>query len=219
MFILESNFVFSSLILHFLVKWPKEKNYIASNSSFHMVDYKHLIDMGLTFSQFIHRTKKNEKRFEEIYQSIEIPADIQEKIQRVDTSVIILTFAENWCTDSVVVVPILEKLSEINPKIRHVIVPRDDVIEEFNEHFLTGGKSKIPFVLFLNERFEELSRWVERSTYTIEKVIELKSQNLEKVDYYKASLALYKSKELIAATTKELSECLYKAGLMAKMTL
>ena len=183
-----------------------------------MTSYKSFVDKGCDYSHFIHRTKKNERRFEEFYNLIKVPTAIEEKIKKVDTKIIILSFAENWCSDSVLVLPILERLNELNTDIQHLIIPRDDVLEDFNVNFLTGGKAKIPFILFLNERFEEVNRWVERSNYTYEKIFELKEKQLSKVDFYKAILSLYSSQEIIDATIKELSDALYRAWLIAKAT-
>ncbi|MHA1687651.1 MAG: thioredoxin family protein [Candidatus Heimdallarchaeaceae archaeon] len=183
-----------------------------------MLAYKSFIEKGQDYFHFVHRTKKNEKRFEEFYTLIKIPPTIQEKIKKVDSKITILSFAENWCTDSVSVIPILEKISELNSNIQQLIIPQDEVLDEFNAYFLTGGKTKIPFILFLNERFEEVNRWVERSTYTYERIFELKEKQLSKVDYYKAVLSLYTSQEIIDETVKELSDALYRAWLIAKGT-
>jgi len=70
----------------------------------------------------------------------------------------ILVITEPWCGDSLALLPIIQKLSERNPTWEIRILLRDKNPELMN-HFLTRDVRSIPIFLFLDERFNLITRW------------------------------------------------------------
>ncbi len=173
----------------------------------------------MSYNDFIKRTQKNYDRFNEVYEKTSFLESDIDFLRKIDVKLKLLIIAENWCSDSFLIGPIMHKMSEYSPQLEVLFLPRDDILDEFNKHYLTGGKAKIPFLLFLNERNEETHRWVERTTQTFEKIMELKNQNLEKAVYYKEVLKLFLSEESIVETAKILMQEVKRAVFITKTTL
>jgi hypothetical protein len=70
----------------------------------------------------------------------------------------ILMITEPWCSDSLALLPIVRRISEINGQWNIKICRRDDN-PELMDQFLTNGMRAIPVFLFMNEKFELLFRW------------------------------------------------------------
>jgi len=177
------------------------------------------IKKGCSYQEFIRRTPKNRERLEKVYSSVSIPIDLHEQIKEIETSIRLLVFAENWCSDTVLVLPIIQKLTELNENLDLIVVPRDDVIEEFKRYLLTKGKAKIPLVLFLIDRTDEVKRWIERTEYVDKEVKRIKSLDMKKTDAYRSVVQFYVAEGTIDNTTKVLACELIKAEIVARLTM
>ncbi len=181
------------------------------------LDY--FINKGCSYQKFIERTPKNRERLDKVYSSVKIPKDLKDQITRINAKIRILVFAENWCSDTVLNLPILAKLSELSKNIDLIVVPRDDVMEEFKKSYLTDGKAKIPLALFLLDRKEEIHRFVERTKHVAESVKEIKSKEIKEPDIYRSVVELYLRKDTIEKTTKILACELIKVEQIALTTM
>lgn len=85
------------------------------------------------------------------------PQPITEPI--VVTKVAVIT--EDWCGDSVNYVPVIFKVCQNLPNVEIRVFKRDS-FPEVRDANLYNGKAKIPVIVFLNDQFEELGRFVER---------------------------------------------------------
>ena len=173
------------------------------------------ISKSCSYQKFIERTPKNRERLDNVYSSATIPKKYKQQIKEMKSTIRLLVFAENWCSDTVLTIPVLAKLAELNDNIDLLIVPRDDVIEEFKQDFLTEGKAKIPLVLFLLDKTKEVKRWVERTKKTNERIKEIKAQHVKKSEIYRSVVELYLKKGTIDETTKVLACELIKVELIA----
>ncbi|NPD89683.1 MAG: hypothetical protein HGN29_13310 [Asgard group archaeon] len=181
------------------------------------LDY--FVSKGCSYQEFIQRTPKNRERLARVYSEVSVPKDLESQINDIRTHIRLLVFAENWCSDTVLTLPILSKISEISDYVNLIVVPRDDVIEEFKKNYLTYGKAKIPVVLFLIDKTEEINRWIERTQYVNHEVKKIKSLDLKKAESYRSVIEFYMSKGTIENTTKVLACELIKADIIARSTM
>ena len=70
----------------------------------------------------------------------------------------ILVLTEAWCGDSLALMPVLQKISEVNENWQLKVLHRDSNPELMNK-FLTHGMRAIPVFLFLDADGELLLRW------------------------------------------------------------
>lgn len=73
----------------------------------------------------------------------------------------IAVVTEDWCGDSLNYTPVLFAIGERLPQIEIRVFPRDS-FPEVRDAYLSGGKSKIPVFVFMDDDFKELGRFIER---------------------------------------------------------
>jgi len=181
------------------------------------LDY--FITKGCSYPEFVDRTPKNRERLAKVYSEVSVPKDLESQIRDIHSHIRLLVFAENWCSDTVLTLPILFRLSEISDYVDLTVIPRDDVIEEFKKNYLTNGKAKIPVVLFLIDKTEEINRWIERTKFVDQEVKKIKSLDLKKSESYRSVVEFYMSKGTIENTTKVLACELIKTDIIARSTM
>lgn len=118
----------------------------------------------------IHYTALNEKRYKRLDKTIEIPEDKAEFFKKYRRSRTLLVIVETWCADAAQILPVINKITELNPKLNLKIVFRDDN-EPLMNLFLTNGGKAIPVVLFLDLQENVLARWGSRPS-TATKMVE-----------------------------------------------
>ncbi|MGF7398196.1 thioredoxin family protein [Thermoanaerobacterium thermosaccharolyticum] len=122
------------------------------------MDLKQLFYNGVSFSEFV-KSENNEitERLKSRYDNIALDGtavNFKNKVRYV------LAFAENWCPDCQVSVPIMAKLCDL-AKIDFKILKREGHEEEMKP-FYEDGKAKIPTFAFLDDSFNVVGTWIER---------------------------------------------------------
>lgn len=122
------------------------------NNSINYSDYKRLMKR-LVLDRFttgdvisetnINYTMLNEKRMNRWDKKLQIPEDIAAKIKDYNTKIIWLVITESWCGDAAHMLPVMNKIAELNNNINLRIVLRDDN-EDLMNLFLTNGNN--PFL-------------------------------------------------------------------------
>lgn len=94
-------------------------------------------------------TKLNDRRMKRWDKTIKVAGDTQLRIERFGESVTWLVITESWCGDAAHVMPVLNKLANLNDKIDFKVVLRDEN-PELIDAFLTNGGRAIPKVIMLD---------------------------------------------------------------------
>lgn len=100
-------------------------------------------------------TKLNDKRMKRWDKTIKVSAAARKKLIRFNSKVTWLVIAESWCGDAAHILPVLNKIAEINPNINYRVVLRDDNPQLMNA-FLTYGKMAIPKVIIIDDATGEV---------------------------------------------------------------
>ncbi|WP_136480400.1 thioredoxin family protein [Cognatitamlana onchidii] len=95
-------------------------------------------------------TKLNDKRMKRWDKTIKISKVAQKKIAEFDHKLTWLVITESWCGDAAHVIPVLNKIAELNPNIRLRLVLRD-VNPELMDGFLTNGNRSVPKVIMIDD--------------------------------------------------------------------
>jgi len=113
-------------------------------------------------------------------------------------------FSAEWCPDCQNAVPIVIKMAEETEGLDLVIIDRDEHVDELKDYQINGGL-RVPFVLFTNNKYQELTRWVERSQLAYELIYKAKMRALdENTDDYG---------QFVRQSFHERSKDLFKANL------
>ena len=95
-------------------------------------------------------TKLNHTRMNRWDKTLKIPEAMQQKIGDFKQHVTWLVITESWCGDAAHVIPVLNKISEINHHINMKIVLRDENLE-LMDLFLTNGNRSIPKLIMIDD--------------------------------------------------------------------
>jgi len=119
--------------------WMKTNNHMLKGGKLKPEYYQVWADYFVKFIESYERagvpiwgmTVQNEPMAVQTWESCIFTAEEEEYIRNVDIPIKVLVISENWCGDCTLNVPILARISELNNNIELILVPRDDVFEEF----------------------------------------------------------------------------------------
>jgi hypothetical protein len=179
-----------------------------------VLNLKREYDMAMPYQAYIDMLGKNLDLHNLHYKKFSINKEIRTKISGYGLSNI-LVITEPWCGDSLALIPIIRKISEINDFWEIKVLLRDSN-PEIIDQFLTGGVRGIPIFLFLDKRGELLFRWGPRpeATKNIYKAHreQIELGKIEKQEVIK-KIRVYYAKDRGIETLAELIEVFDKNGL------
>ncbi|MCF7559855.1 thioredoxin family protein [Sabulilitoribacter multivorans] len=103
----------------------------------------------------VNYTKLNDRRMKRWDKTIKIPEDVKHKISEFNQNITWLVITESWCGDAAHVIPVLNKIAELNSHIDLKLVLRDENLELMNA-FLTDGNQAIPKVIMIDNETKEV---------------------------------------------------------------
>lgn len=128
-------------------------------------------EMYLEYSKLgVQRMKRWEK-------TIKINDEQKERILKITKPQAWLVISEGWCGDAATALPIIAKISELNPSISLQIILRDEHPDLINA-FLTNGGQSIPKLIAYNPKEDKvLYTWGPRSLAATKLVEKEKEKN------------------------------------------
>lgn len=131
-----------------------------------------------------------------------------EKLQGVN----ILVISEPWCGDSIALLPIVKKISEVNSNWRLKVLLRDEN-PDLIDRFQTNGGRAIPIFLFLNSKCEYIFKWGPRPV-AAQNIFDKYREQINNGEVEKSKILLkirqYYSKDRGNETSKELLNIIIK---------
>jgi hypothetical protein len=119
----------------------------------------------------INFTLLNDRRMKRLEKTIIVSDDIQNKLSKFKINVTWLVVVETWCADGAQVLPVLNKMAELNTGIDLKIVLRDDN-ETVMDQFLTNGARAIPKLIIIDKQTEEVIGTYGPRPSTVTKIVE-----------------------------------------------
>jgi len=98
-------------------------------------------------------TKMNDQRMKRWDKTLKIAKSSQKKILAFSQNVTWLVITESWCGDAAHVLPVLNKIAELNSNINLRIVLRDENLELMDQ-FLTFGSRSVPKLIMIDDETE-----------------------------------------------------------------
>jgi thiol-disulfide isomerase/thioredoxin len=189
------------------------------NNSINYIDYRRLmqkmvLDKFTTGNEVteanINYTMLNEQRMRRWDKKIEIPELEKTKIKNFNAKVFWLVITESWCGDAAHVLPVINKVAELNPNINLRIVLRDDN-EDLMNLFLTNGSKSIPKLIMLDANtFEVLGVFGPRPSKATKMVEDYKKDHGTLTPEFKEELQRWYNKDKGDTTINDLTELLGK---------
>ncbi len=153
-------------------------------------------------------TKLNNRRMKRWDKTLKIPADIQHKIETLDTKVTWLVITESWCGDAAHIMPVINKVAEANNNITFKTVLRDEN-EALMDAFLTNGSRSIPKVVMIdNETEDVVGTFGPRPKVATQLVDDFKKEHGKLTSEFKQDLQVWYNKDKGQSVMEDLTEML-----------
>jgi hypothetical protein len=113
---------------------------------------------GGTFEDLLARPKDNSPMWEAVYKRAAIDKEAAERVRALQHRFHLLVINEDWCGDSVNVLPYVARLAEASEHLEMRILGRDANRDLMDTH-LTGAARSIPIVIVYDWDFREKGWW------------------------------------------------------------
>jgi hypothetical protein len=113
---------------------------------------------GSTFEELLARPKANSDLWNAVYKRAQIDEAAKARVAAITHRQHLLAINEDWCGDSVNILPYVARLAEASPLIDMRIIGRDDNRDLMDAH-LTGTSRSIPVVIVYDAQFHETGWW------------------------------------------------------------
>ena len=180
-------------------------------------EYRNLVDRlvsenattGATKTEtLIAYTKLNDRRMKRWDKTLKIPLTFEEKIKSVNTKITWLVITESWCGDAAHVLPVMNKISEMNENINFKVVLRDEN-EALMNQFLTNGNKSIPKLIMIDNRTNNVvSTYGSRPNVVTKLVNDFKNEHGSLTPEFKEGLQLWYNKDKGQSTLEDLTQLL-----------
>lgn len=125
-----------------------------------IVDWKNAFEAAKPYDVWLAEgeIQKNLDSMEQQRKELQLEPTVVAWLSKVQRTVQVFAFAEDWCGDVVRHVPVLQRVAEVCPKL-HVRYASRAAFPEIFVRFLTNGGEAVPKFVFLNEAFVECGNW------------------------------------------------------------
>ena len=116
---------------------------------------------ALSPQAYIEQMKVNRAPFEAIYESIQIPGEVQEFFDGLSEPVNLAVFHAEWCGDAVSTTPAILRLAESSGKINVGVFNRDEEVDLTNTFVPEHRANTVPVFVVLDREMGEIARFIE----------------------------------------------------------
>jgi hypothetical protein len=113
---------------------------------------------GSTFEDLLARRKDNSELWNSIYKRSALDPEAVERVRAIENRFHLLILNEDWCGDSVNILPYIARLAESTDHLEMRILGRDTNRDLMDTH-LTGKSRSIPVVIVYDADFREKGWW------------------------------------------------------------
>lgn len=153
----------------------------------------------------------NDRRMHRWDKTLRVPEEIEQEVSKFDKEITWLVISESWCGDAAHVLPVINKIAELNSNIRLRIVIKDENMELMDQ-FLTNGSQSIPKLIVLeNNTLEVLSTWGPRPSEATKMVEDYKKEHGSLDAAFKEDLQMWYNKDKGINIMKDLVSLLQRS--------
>jgi arginase family enzyme len=172
---------------------------------------------ALPFDRMVAEATANVELYENFRKRAVAPPEYAARIAATGTPWRLLVISEDWCGDSVNIVPWLDALAESAPDVELRILPRDAHLDLMDAHLTDGRSRAIPIALLLDEGFVEHAWWGPRTAELQAWFRSAEAQALTKDERYK-ELRLRYARDRGRAIMEEVTTMIERAAAQRSAT-
>ena len=156
----------------------------------------------------VNYTMLNDRRMKRWDKTVKLSDEFKSKIESYDKPVTWLVITESWCGDAAHIMPVINKVAELNDTIDLRVVLRDDNDALMNE-FLTNGGKAIPKLIMIDKSTEEVvNTFGPRPSIAAKMVNDYKAEHGKLTPEFKEDLQRWYNKDKGQSTVEDLVDLL-----------
>jgi thiol-disulfide isomerase/thioredoxin len=180
---------------------PTIKNSLENSISYdaYRTLMQHLVETQATTGvdqneALINYTMLNAKRMKRWDKTVKVSEEIKQKITALDKKVTWLIITESWCGDAAHVIPVLNKLADLNPNITFRLVERDKNLDLIDMFLTNGGRAIAKLIMLDDETGEVLNTFGPRPSEATALVNAYKAEHGKLTPEFKQDLQVWYNK-------------------------
>lgn len=153
-------------------------------------------------------TKLNAKRMKRWDKTLKVPEDALQNIQQFNKRTTWIVIIESWCGDAAHVIPVINKVAELNDNIDLKLVLRDENPDLMNAFLTNGGKAIPKLIAVDNESGNVTNTFGPRPTVATKLVADYKAEHGVLTPEFKQDLQVWYNKDKGQSTIEDLTNML-----------
>ena len=155
---------------------------------------------GMTWKEYMAQMGDTRARTEDNYQKATLTEEERKFFSGINQVRYVLMLAENWCGDVHRNSPLIARIAEAMPGCELRVFLRDQNAD-LRDCFLNNGYQSIPVVVFFDQDWNEIGRWIERAHAATAKVTGIRARTVDVAppDKAKQDAAMAEYRKLIQA--------------------
>ena len=122
---------------------------------------KNKFEQGMTTQEYIEYIKVNKQPFIDIYDGVQVPAEVQDYFDGLAEPLNLAVFTSDWCGDAMSTTPAILKLADATDKLNLQVFSRDDELETTNSFLPENRAGTVPVFVTFDAEMGEVSRFIE----------------------------------------------------------
>ena len=161
-----------------------------------------------TSEAMVNYTMLNDRRMKRWDKTVKISEDKQQRIKSFKGDVTWLVLTESWCGDAAHVIPVINKVAELNKNIDLKLVLRDENDDLMNQFLTNGGKAIPKLIMIDNSTGNVVDTYGPRPTQATKLVNDYKAQHGKLTPEFKEELQHWYNKDKGQSTVNDLLQLL-----------
>ncbi len=126
-------------------------------------------------------TKMNIARMRRLDKTTRLSPETLEKLEKIDRPQLWLVITEAWCGDAAQIVPVMNKMAEVQKNITLRFILRDENLEIIDAFLTKGGRSIPKLIVTKGEDNEVVKSWGPRPT-EVQEIVTLSKKELAAIE-------------------------------------
>lgn len=157
----------------------------------------------------VNYTMLNDRRMKRWDKTVKISDEIKAKVESFSKKVTWLVITESWCGDAAHIMPVINKVAELNDHIDYKIVMRDENDALMNQFLTNGGKAIPKLIMIDNETNTVVNTFGPRPTVATNLVNAYKAEHGQLTPEFKEDLQRWYNKNKGQSTIEDLVNLLF----------
>jgi len=140
-------------------------------------------------------TMLNDRRMKRWDKTVKVDEAVKEKIAKTNINQTWLVLTESWCGDAAHIMPVINKVAELNNTIDFKVVLRDENLDLMNQFLTNGGQSIPKLILIDNATIEVVNTFGPRPSEATKLVLDYKAKHGKLTSEFKEDLQGWYNKD------------------------